>query len=546
MSRGDTCFDFVDNGGGDGIDFADSDCWQCCGGQGELGGNDFIDYNHSGATLMHEVGHNLNLEHGGDTDRNCKPNYLSVMNYDNPNGIRNTSSLLFGTFTLDFSPPRFSREVPNILNSCTDGLDNDGNGLVDYLDPACRAQLPPALNESNLNEATIIDPTDTVHWFIHKAEVANSAGLLVSTSIPSPADGDIDNDGVGDGDGDGIGDGSDWDADNDTSEFGLMINIDTVDQGGTAATTADDFPEDCRNSGLTNLTPWDDWNTISLPFRDFGDSANSPINNITTRDPTKPEIERYERMLATTDLVIGQRTDPATVEALSGFEYVLEFRNNGPNPLAAVQVTDNLPSEISYVSDNAGCSESGGSLTCDVPGLAYGEEGEIRIRATATAPCADGLPSLMTNQAMISNTSEFAGPDLNASDNSTALTINLVDTTDPTLSISAEPGVIRVANRQLVEINIAVSANDACDASPDIRLLSITSDDPGTFGPWHKKPDIVDAAFGTDDRMFQLRAERNGPRLSRIYTVTYEAEDASGNSAMATTTVTVLGDPRRQ
>ena len=33
------------------------------------------------SVLMHELGHNLNLLHGGDVNTNCKPNYLSVMNY---------------------------------------------------------------------------------------------------------------------------------------------------------------------------------------------------------------------------------------------------------------------------------------------------------------------------------------------------------------------------------------------------------------------------------------------------------------------------------
>jgi len=32
-------------------------------------------------TLMHELGHNLGLRHGGNEDYNWKPNYLSVMNY---------------------------------------------------------------------------------------------------------------------------------------------------------------------------------------------------------------------------------------------------------------------------------------------------------------------------------------------------------------------------------------------------------------------------------------------------------------------------------
>jgi len=34
------------------------------------------------AVLMHELGHNLGLRHGGDTNANRKPNYLSVMNYN--------------------------------------------------------------------------------------------------------------------------------------------------------------------------------------------------------------------------------------------------------------------------------------------------------------------------------------------------------------------------------------------------------------------------------------------------------------------------------
>ena len=33
------------------------------------------------STIMHELGHNLGLKHGGDDSVNQKPHYLSVMNY---------------------------------------------------------------------------------------------------------------------------------------------------------------------------------------------------------------------------------------------------------------------------------------------------------------------------------------------------------------------------------------------------------------------------------------------------------------------------------
>jgi hypothetical protein len=67
-------------------------------GLAELPGNDFIvtlgswdidpatlhragSVDQQQGTLLHEFGHNLNLHHGGESDDNCKPNYLSVMSY---------------------------------------------------------------------------------------------------------------------------------------------------------------------------------------------------------------------------------------------------------------------------------------------------------------------------------------------------------------------------------------------------------------------------------------------------------------------------------
>lgn len=64
-------------------------------GLAEVGGNDFIitlgrwavvngTVDQQAGTLMHELGHNLGLTHGGSQAQgtvNCKPNYLSVMNY---------------------------------------------------------------------------------------------------------------------------------------------------------------------------------------------------------------------------------------------------------------------------------------------------------------------------------------------------------------------------------------------------------------------------------------------------------------------------------
>jgi hypothetical protein len=77
-------------------------CEKPSGGQGELGGNDFIVFNPGGGTIMHELGHPLNLYHGGYENKNCKPNYVGVMNYDLQYGVPSAH----GGTILDYSPPR--------------------------------------------------------------------------------------------------------------------------------------------------------------------------------------------------------------------------------------------------------------------------------------------------------------------------------------------------------------------------------------------------------------------------------------------------------
>lgn len=49
------------------------------------------------ATFMHEFGHNLGLHHGGADDINCKPNYLSIMNYEYDSDVLDYSSQALAT-----------------------------------------------------------------------------------------------------------------------------------------------------------------------------------------------------------------------------------------------------------------------------------------------------------------------------------------------------------------------------------------------------------------------------------------------------------------
>lgn len=115
-----------------------------------------------------------------------------------------------------------------------------------------------------------------------------------------------------------------------------------------------------------------------------------------------------------------------------------------------------------------------------------------------------------------------------------------IDTIPPTLQVSVSPSVLWSANHELVLITATISAQDNLDPNPTVELVSITSNEPiNGRGDGNTDSDIQDAAFGTDDRQFLLRAERSGNLNDRIYTITYRARDAAGNTTTATATVTV-------
>ena len=81
---------------------------------------------------------------------------------------------------------------------------------------------------------------------------------------------------------------------------------------------------------------------------------------------------------------------------------------------------------------------------------------------------------------------------------------------------------------------------DDYDPNPAVELVSVTSSEPDDGpGDGHTTGDIRGAHIGTDDRSFQLRAERSGSGPGRAYTVIYRATDASGNAAIASAIVFV-------
>lgn len=116
------------------------------------------------------------------------------------------------------------------------------------------------------------------------------------------------------------------------------------------------------------------------------------------------------------------------------------------------------------------------------------------------------------------------------------------DVTPPTISVALTPSDLWPPNHKLVDITAEITVTDDQDPSPVVSLVSITCNEP--IDP---AKDVVGATYGTDDRDFSLRAERVGQRKEgRVYTVTYSATDAAGNTATASATVAVPHDQRHR
>jgi len=118
--------------------------------------------------------------------------------------------------------------------------------------------------------------------------------------------------------------------------------------------------------------------------------------------------------------------------------------------------------------------------------------------------------------------------------------VTVVDTTAPVIDqVSASPADLGAPNHQMVPVSITATVRDVADAAPVTKILSVSSNEPGNGrGDGNTE---VDWEI-TGDRTLNLRAERSGGGRGRVYTITIETRDASGNAVTATVAVTVPHD----
>lgn len=114
---------------------------------------------------------------------------------------------------------------------------------------------------------------------------------------------------------------------------------------------------------------------------------------------------------STADVSVTKTADPAAALG-DDVTYNLTATNQGPNKADSVTVTDALPAGMDFVSASAGCSNSGGTVTCSMGTLASGAS------ASATITVSPSAAGTYNNTATVS----AAQPDPSAGNNSSSAT----------------------------------------------------------------------------------------------------------------------------
>lgn len=457
------------------------------GGQGELGGNDFIDFNHDAGTLMHELGHNLGLGHGGHSDFNCKPNYVSVMNYDHQFGIPQTD----GTTVLSYSPAPTASGVQNVPLA--------------------------SIDEDSLSESIVFDPADSLNMIVY----VNAAGMKVQR----PANLWID-----------------WDGDGTQDGGTVQVNVDTSGLNGR--------PAACTNSDNDDtLHGSEDWSRIVLNLRQFGDSADGALNVFPEDLPTLDELLDLQQELNTTDLIASIADTPDPAVAGETLTYTVTTMNDGPNPANDARAVLELPAGVSYQSASPGCGPSPMGVICDLGVLpAYASATRsVTVLVDADLVYLNGGPKTITATATADNE---GWPDLDAgNDSASEDTLVLAEADLEVVSLAPVDPPADVLIGQPVPLTLRSVVTSHGPSSPMDTVVETTAAAPagGEVTPAtaaNQEQALAKSELRTSDEPFTLVCHAPGPHTFSFASSIEPAHaaDTDPNSANNTSSVDVTVD----
>jgi hypothetical protein len=209
--------------------------------------------------------------------------------------------------------------------------------------------------------------------------------------------------------------------------------------------------------------------------------------------------------------------------------------------------TDTDSVEITVVDTTAPIVDAGPDVTLEATSP-DGAPFDVSTQVTASDACGpvglseSPVPASYPLGSTVVTVTATDGSGNSASD---TMTVTVVDTIAPDLEVTVTPTILWPPNHNMVPIDWTYVVSDIADPSPLVELVHVQSDEGDgvdTFDPALDVTEVVgrkgDDIQLVDGQLF-LRAERAGNSDGRVYTLTFQAADASGNSTTATKTVVV-------
>lgn len=245
----------------------------------------------------------------------------------------------------------------------------------------------------------------------------------------------------------------------------------------TGATVTDNFPS---MSGITwSCTPSSGANCTASSAGNINDTVDIPVGGSITYMATGTVDPGARGTLANTasvavpagaidpvsgnnsatdtdnlspkaDVGVTKSDSPDPVIAGNNLTYNLTVTNNGPSDATQVKLTDNLPSGVSFISATPGsptCTESGGTVICNLGTVAKGASVPVTIQANVS-------PSLTAGGLINLAQVERAELDENGANDLASASTTVQIRTDLAISKSDSPDPVSLGNQLTYTLNV--------------------------------------------------------------------------------------------
>lgn len=400
-------------------------------------------------TFVHELGHTLGLGHGGADAINCKPNYLSAMNYPHQ----------FGT----------------LYQTTTPGGVTTTNTQIDYSRLALPVTSPadPTLSEPSLDENLGVGATGAGTIYQNAIIIWDTDGNSpINTIVANANNGPID-----------------WnvngniDSNNVSTDLNNFLNTRTDDCppfSGTSRTAS-------QLNANEDLAGYNDWANLSYGVSFGSGSGGPPAEPDHHPDMNFQQYQQFQQEVQqalSTDLKVTKTVDKA--DAIPGdiLAYTVAIENVGNGQATAIQLVDTYP--------------DGTAETRNLADIKPNQQATENFSYKVPFPIAD--LTVLTNTAAVTSQDILGDPDADQTNNESSAS-TIVHT--PVLEVSkvASPATINAG--EPITYKISYQNTGSGDAKGIVITDTLPANvyysaalDTGTAGP---KPTSVvkNAADGT-------------------------------------------------